>query len=424
MLLNQFVILSCSMMKEKIKLLIFANVWPEPTSSAAGGRMLQLIKTFVENNVQVCYACTAAPSAFSVNLTELKINSIQIALNDDSIDKLLLTFNPNIVMFDRFMTEEQFGWRVAQLLPNTLRVLNTEDLHCVRRSRQQAIKIGVAWNDNLLLKHEDTKREIASIYRCDISLIISKVEIDLLKKCFKVPASHLFYYPFVAEAINKSNPYSQRNGFVSIGNMMHQPNWQSVLTLKNEVWPLIRMLKPNATLSIYGAYCTEKVMQLNSPKNGFLVKGRADDALSVIQNSRVLLAPLLFGAGLKGKLLEAMICGTPSVTTELGAEGMTDYLKNWGGEVTDNWQEFAEAAVKLHDDELIWEQASKKGICLFTEQFNDYSIINNLMLKLKETLLNLEKHRLQNFTGNMLLHHRLQSTKYMSKWITAKNKKE
>lgn len=409
-------------MEVKKRLLIFANVWPEPSSSAAGGRMLQLIQTFLEQQYEVCYACTAAPSQFAVDLSAINVVSEIVALNDDKVNKLITNFNPTVVLFDRFMTEEQLGWRVAGILPNALRVLNTEDLHCVRRSRQVALKQEKEWTVADLLKHEDTKREIAAIFRCDVSLIISKVEMNMLQEQFQVPTSHLFYYPFIAKEIKHVNAYENRKGFVTIGNMMHQPNWQSVLQLKNEIWPIIRKLKPNAEVNVYGAYCTEKVFQLNNAAEGFYIKGRAANAQDVIENSKVLLAPITFGAGLKGKLLEAMMCGTPTVTTTIGAEGMTNSMNNWGGKITNDWNEFAKAAIALHDNQVGWEAASQKGLDLFKTQFNNFDLLNELMTTLENKLSNLENHRLLNFTGAMLMHHRVQSTKFMSKWISAKNK--
>jgi glycosyltransferase involved in cell wall biosynthesis len=404
------------------RLLIFANVWPEPNSSAAGGRMLQLIQTFLTQKYEVCYACTAAPSKFAVDLSAINVRSEIVALNNDIVDALLTSFNPTVVLFDRFMTEEQFGWRVASVLPNALRVLNTEDLHCVRRSRQLAYKQNKNWTKTDLLRHEDTKREIAAIFRCDVSLIISKVEMNLLQEQFQVPTSHLFHYSFVAAQQKEINPFEKRKGFVTIGNMMHQPNWQSLLVLKKEIWPIIRKLKPNAEVNVYGAYCTEKVFQLNNPAEGFYIRGRADDALTVIEQSKVLLAPITFGAGLKGKLLEAMICGTPSVTTNIGAEGMTDAASNWGGKITNDWNEFATGAIALHDNQAGWVTASQTGLDLFKAQFNNFGLLNELMTMIENNLSNLENHRPLNFTGAMLMHHRVQSTKFMSKWISAKNK--
>ena len=94
------------------------------------------------------------------------------------------------------------------------------------------------------------------------------------------------------------------------------PNIDAIRWLKNEIWPLVRKQLPTVNLRIYGAYLPESILQLHQPKEGFLVLGRADNAKEVLGEARVSLAPLRFGAGIKGKLVDSMICGTPSVTTD------------------------------------------------------------------------------------------------------------
>ena len=178
------------------------------------------------------------------------------------------------------------------------------------------------------------KREIASIYRCDCTLMISIYEMNLLQHFFKISIDILHYTPFLLEPIQQKEitswpTFEERTHFVTIGNFLHEPNWNGVLFLKEEIWPLIKKQLPNAELHIYGAYPSPKVTQLHQPKDGFLIKGRADSAKEVMLNAKVCLAPLRFGAGLKGKLIDAMECGTPSVTTTIGAEAMHDNL-DWG----------------------------------------------------------------------------------------------
>src|SRR5690625_7127154 len=89
-----------------------------------------------------------------------------------------------------------------------------------------------------------------------------------------------------------------------------------------EIWPFIRKHVPDSRFHIIGSYPSQRVLQLHNEREGLLVHGRAGSAQEVVQKAKVLLAPLRFGAGLKGKLLDAMRWGTPTVTTEIGAEGM------------------------------------------------------------------------------------------------------
>ena len=109
---------------------------------------------------------------------------------------------------------------------------------------------------------------------------------------------------------------------------------------------------PESNLLIYGAYPSQKVLQLHKPAEGFIVKGRAADAEEVIKSAKVVLAPLRFGAGLKGKLIEAMQCGTPSITTSIGAESMHGNLP-WNGFIVDGVTDFANAAVCLYLDKML-----------------------------------------------------------------------
>ncbi|PKB17291.1 glycosyltransferase [Flavobacterium sp. 5] len=409
-------------------LLIIGFVWPEPNSSAAGGRMLQLITEFQEQGFSITFASPAMDSDFMVDLSLLKVDKKSIALNSSSFDIFIKELNPNIVLFDRFMIEEQFGWRVAENCPDALRILDTEDLHCLRQSRQKAFKAHNEFSVFDTLKEDVAKREIASILRCDLSLIISEFEMELLKTTFKVDEKLLYYLPFLLDTISNETfenlpSFNERNNFVFIGNFLHEPNWNAVQYLKETIWPLLKKQLPNAELHVYGAYPSQKVTQLHQPKEGFHIKGRANNANEVVKNARVVLAPLRFGAGIKGKLIEAMQCGTPSITTTIGAESMQGQLP-WNGSVTDDIHEFTKAATDLYKDEKLWIAAQQNGIAIINQRYSKKLFEKDFVAKIRFLQSNLGKHRLDNFLGSLLQHHTLNSTKYMSRWIEAKNSKK
>jgi glycosyltransferase involved in cell wall biosynthesis len=403
---------------------IIGSVWVEPNSSAAGSRMLQLIQSFLSQDWQVTFGTVSQKNPNSIDLTNYGVTEVSLALNNSSFDEYMLNLNPTIVIFDRFITEEQFGWRVAETCPNTLRVLDTEDLHCLRKTRQEAIKNEIEFTNDMLLNSEIAKREIAAIYRCDISLIISTFEMKFLQEVFKVDESLVYHLPFFLNKIKKNHswkPFHNRHHFVSIGNFLHAPNVDATMQLKKYSWKLIREKIPSAELHIYGAYPTQQVLQFNNKQEGFYVHGFVEDAAEVLENSRVLLAPLRFGAGIKGKLTSAMQCGTPSVTTSIGAEGMCGQLP-WNGFIEDQVEDFVDKAVALYTNEKLWNQAQQHGIEIINTMY-DKELLENKFLKLiQQVSLNLKQHRNNNFTGKMLLHHSLQSKKYMSKWIQEKNK--
>jgi glycosyltransferase involved in cell wall biosynthesis len=410
------------------KLLILGTVWPEPNSSAAGGRMLQLITLFQNQGLEIVFASPALDSDFMADLATLNVTKKSIVLNCSNFDVFVKELHPAIVLFDRFMMEEQFGWRVAENCPNALRILDTEDLHCLRLARQKAFKDKRKFALEDLLKEDIAKREIASILRTDLSLMISEFEMDVLKTVFKIDIKLLYYLPFLLEPITETSfkkfpSFEKRKDFIFIGNFLHEPNWNAVQYLKETIWPLLRKQLPEVELHIYGAYPTQKVMQLHQPKEGFHIKGRANDANEVVQNARIVLAPLRFGAGIKGKLIEAMQCGTPSITTAIGAESMQGNLP-WNGYVTDDIHEYTNAAVQLYQDENLWHKAQENGIAIINQRYSRELFEKDFTIKIEFLLSHLTQHRLDNFLGSLLQHHTLNSTKYMSRWIEAKNSKK
>lgn len=422
------------------KVLVIGYVWPEPRSSAAGSRMLELLGVFRSQGWQVSFASAAALSVHRANLAELQIEEVAVALNCDSFDAYVARLQPDLVLFDRFFTEEQFGWRVEQAWPTALRVLDTSDLHCLRDARHTLLKASqqacsseaqrqqvgpvAATPQQLYAAMAATdmaQREVASIYRCDLTLMISEFEMQLLHEQFGVPASLLHDCALMLIPPTQDDvPFSKREHFLSIGNFRHAPNWDAVLWLKNTLWPLVRARLPQAELHVYGAYPPPKATALHNPKQGFHVLGWADDAHRVMAQARVCLAPLRFGAGIKGKLADAMACGTPSVTTAIGSEGMHGGLP-WPGHIVDTAEQFADAAVQLHEDANAWFRARAHAADLLRSRFDRQRLGAELLARLELLLATREQHRQMNFVGAMLRHHQHKSTRYMSQWIAAKN---
>ncbi|WP_027852296.1 glycosyltransferase [Marinobacterium litorale] len=412
-----------------MNILVIGYVWPEPASSAAGYRMLALLDAYRRQNWQVTFASPAEKSTHRANLPALGISEINIALNCSSFDDFIRELQPDLVMFDRFMMEEQFGWRVEMCCPDAVRILDTEDLASLRYARQQACKrTGQVQMDVPLelLFSEHAKREIAAILRSDLSLMISGAEIDRLRTDFNVDPALLLELPFMrppvtAEHKKRLPGFEERQHFIVIGNFRHAPNWDAMLWLKQTIWPLIRKQLPQAELHIYGAYPPPKATQLHNPREGFMVKGWADNVNDVMQQARVNLAPLRFGAGLKGKLVDALACGTPSITTSIGAEGMNG-ADSWPQPLADSPEQFATLAASLYCEASQWTRYQHQGFELHNERFAIDRHEKTLIERIKQLRENLEPHRLANFTGAMLRHHSMKSTQYMAQWIEAKNR--
>jgi glycosyltransferase involved in cell wall biosynthesis len=405
------------------RILVIGLVWPEPGSSAAGSRMIQLVQLFKEYQYEVTFASAASKSDFSFDLPAIGVNEQPILLNDQSFDLLLKDLNPVIVMFDRYMVEEQYGWRVTASCPDALKMLDTEDLHCLRHARYQSLK-KTAEPTNYF--NDIAKREIAAILRCDVSLIISEVEMEILQNRYQVKPELLYYLPLLEDTLTPEKiaawrPYAQREGLMFIGNYLHEPNWHTLQVIKTQVWPLLRKLLPQVNMHVYGAYGSQKVQQMHNEKERFLVHGRALNARDSMSTHKILLAPIQFGAGVKGKFIDAMQSGTPTVTTSIGSEAMNGKLP-WNGIIEDDIAAIAVKAAAIYQNHDDWQQAATAGIRLINERYAKAVFAPDFIRHMQQIILHLAEHREQNFIGQILQHHMLNSLKYMSLWIQEKNK--
>lgn len=371
-------------------------------------------------------------------------------------------------MFDRYFAEEAYSFHFHQVKPNALRILDMQDFHALRRARQELLENSTSvtndgfWMDDDLMdklmacvpmhghgstskkKSKNTNdallRELASIHRSDLILVCSRDEYDILTKVFKIDPAKLCLAPFFSEEISYDSPahqFDQRSDFCVLGGLRHPPNVDSVKWLKSEIWPKISAQLPGANVHIWGAYAPQHIMQLNDPKRGFLVHGKLGSLSQELSSRRVLLAPLRFGAGIKGKIVDAWEYACPVVTTPIGAEGTTmsrECLESctvrsgqgmiddtgWGGLVAADADAVARCAIKLYKDQGLWEEArnnSRRLLRMIFDKEKNLSVVTNAV---EEALSNMNERRYRDNIGAMLWHQSMRSTEYFSRWIELK----
>jgi glycosyltransferase involved in cell wall biosynthesis len=415
-------------------------VWPEPSSSAAGQNILSYIEAALQNKWRVSFCSAAQQTPQTFDLLSIGVEAFSISLNCSSFNEKMIALQPAVVIFDRYLSYEQFAWRVKEAVPSSLLVLDAEDLHCLRAARhnlqkQNKTKNFIASHDitmpeHISLLHNDIAiREIACILQADITLVLSDFERNLLIEHFNVPSTQVAHIPFIlahspSKFIDENLSFNQKHDFVFIGNFRHAPNYHAVKILAEQCWPLIyKKLSrqyPDISCHIYGAYMSPKAKQLENKKINFFVHGFASNQFSVIQQARIMLAPITFGAGVKGKLLDAMMCGTPSITTPLGQEGISG--KAWPGEVVDNIEDFIEAATSLYTQEEQWNAKQKNAYDILLNEYEPVKNRSTFTQIIDAKIATLTSDRQSNFLQSLLAHHQFQSSKFMSQWIEAKNK--
>ncbi|TCS43144.1 glycosyltransferase [Reinekea marinisedimentorum] len=404
-----------------MKALLIAKNWPEPNSTAAGRRTLCLLRLLAEMDYDIHVASAAEKTPFQASLAQLGYTETAIAVNDSRFDAYISKLKPTLVIYDRFVMEEQFGWRVKKAVPEAMTLLDTSDLHCLRVAREKALKGGGPMD----LFSEEAIREITSLLRCDLTLMISRVEMEILQSQFSIAPQLLHFLPFLVndEDYHPGRSFHERRHLIMLGGFKHAPNRDAALWLKQSLWPHIRKQLPADTeLHIYGGYADHAINQLHNPSDRFFIKGRAECALTTISRYRVNLAPLRFGAGQKGKILEGWLTGTPTLTSPIGAESMAS-SHELHYQPTDNPEQFAQLTAQAYSNEHFWQQLQQAGFDLLTSQYQYKSFASGFHSKLNAIRHNLTEHRHQNFFGRLLWQNQFRASEFMSRWIEQKNAK-
>ncbi|WP_426662740.1 glycosyltransferase [Rhodanobacter aciditrophus] len=243
---------------------------------------------------------------------------------------------------------------VRRLAPRARILFDTVDLHFLRERRAGEH----AGNAALLRQAEASKRrELALIRSCDTSFVVSPAECSLLAA--EVPDARIELLSNVHEVFGRRADFASRSGLVFVGGFGHPPNIDAVHWLVEEIYPLIRAQRADIPLHLIGDIPEAQRAALARP--GVHVHGRVPELAPWMDGCRVALAPLRFGAGVKGKINMAMSYGLPVVATTLAVEGMQ---LDHGHDVllADDSRRFADAVLRLHHNEALWLQLSEASL--------------------------------------------------------------
>jgi glycosyltransferase involved in cell wall biosynthesis len=417
--------------------LLISTVWPEPFSSAAGLRDLNLIEGLGALGYRVVLA-SAADNPKGLEYCrglerEGRLSCLPIRLNHESFDAELLRLGSQGVcgvIYDRLVMEEQYGPRVRSVCPGWIQILDTQDLHFLRLSREQAHRRGEdllersrqlpsSWDETAVV------RELSSLHRVDLTLLISPFEQELLTEHFGVDSSRLalstFAYPKrpapSGRQAGESADFSRRSGFCFVGNFRHAPNLDAFRWLRDELWGAVRRRLGGAVVRVWGAYPTQEVFEAHDPGRGFLVMGEALRLGDVFSDARVSLVPVRFGAGIKGKVSDSWDQGVPVVSTSLGLEGMCTV----GGAIqaAASAAEFVDCAVKLHEDPAAWSEARRAGEQALFQRYSSEVFLQELRAAIDQARMR-NATREGDWVRRMLTHHSLETPRYFGKWLELK----
>jgi O-antigen biosynthesis protein len=283
----------------------------------------------------------------------------------------------DIVFLCRVNTAAPLVDIVRQHAPNAKIIFDTVDLHFLREERAAEL----AGSSALACKAAATRQtELELIKKCHASMFRSVYEMELVRKL--VPGAKIVNLPIVRDIPGPSGtPFEKRKDVVFIGGFGHPPNANAVHYFVSEVWPLVRAKGFAGRFIIAGSAMPDDIKQLAS--DDIVVKGFVENLSDLFDNCLFTVAPLRYGAGAKGKVIQSLTYGVPCVGTSVAAEGC-GFVNGKHMLVADGPESMAEAIVRLSRDKDLWQTLAKEGLAYCSQNYSLDAVREILNQSIKE----------------------------------------
>ena len=364
----------------KGRILVVDAYTPEPDQDSGSLRLTYLMKcfrdlgygvTFLPDNRAYAGAYTRALQRIGVEVVhDPWLGSLQRFLGERGGEF-------DFVMVSRHYVASKYIGPVRRHCPGARFMFDTVDLHYLREERQAELE------DSLPLRRSaaQTKRaEVAVIEAADVTLVVSPVEKTVLAEA--APDARVHIVSNVHEVVGSRKPWAERKDLFFVGGYQHPPNIDAAQWFVNEIWPRVRAELPEAIFHLIGSKAPDSVRALDG--NGVRFHGFVESLEPWLDDCRLAVAPLRYGAGIKGKVNISMSRGQPVVATPMAVEGMfakpgRDVL------VAESAEDFAAEIVRVYRDEDLWNRVSASGL----ENVRRYFSVDTARLGLQELLSSL-----------------------------------
>jgi glycosyltransferase involved in cell wall biosynthesis len=312
-------------------------------------RMFRLLKILRRLGYKVSFAPISA-ELLQPYTSDVRGLGVEVLPTPDDLRSHLAATAPEIraVLVSRWHT----AWHVYDLIrssaPGAPLIFDTVDLH-FRRSEFEA---QIADDPGVSADAEHVRhRELEMVRLADFTLVVSTDEKELLEAL--APGARIALLPNIHDADPTQSGFDERSGLLFVGNMKHQPNADAVTWFVDEVLPLIHSHRPDVQLHLVGSRMTPEIEGLDG--DAVRVHGWVPDLRSQYEARRLAVAPVRYGAGMKGKVTDALAHGLPVVSTSIGVEGMPADVQalSW---VADDAEAFAEQVLRSYDDVERWQE--------------------------------------------------------------------
>jgi len=350
------------------RVLVVDEKHPTPDLDSGSFRMRKILDCLLEMGLDVTFAGDQAP-VDPRYVTELEAIGIHCLTGRKATLRQLMSRGTEFgsVILSRPAVCERYLPLVRAFAVDATVLYDTVDLHWLRLERGAL----VADDPEPMLQAADHYRrlELANARSADITIAITDDERELLlQRDAKLQVSVI---PNIHDIATDVPPFEQRSGLFFIGSFAHPPNIEAVHYLVSEIMPRLREQLPDVRLHLVGSQMPDEIAALASDQVNPI--GYVEDVTACFNESRLFVAPLLHGAGMKGKVGQALSFGLPVVTTSIGAEGigLRDYHSAL---ISDDPQGIAERIIACYQDPALWQKLSDNGRQVIDEQFSPATV--------------------------------------------------
>lgn len=352
-----------SNLKYNTNVLIVDTKVPEYNKDSGSRRLTEIIKLLIENKIGVFLLADFKEYKFKSDYVQY-FKNLGVVVYEPSLNESgkLITKNKFIEIV---MQKSDFAWLhrpeifekyfpiIKKNKPSVKVFFDMVDFHYLRFKRESELTGDV---EIMKTANKYLKLELDNCQKADKIIIISDFEKQSLKdyyanedKTISIGNIHQFIKN------NDFKNFHDRQDLLFIGGFDHKPNVDAVHYLHNEIMPLLWKTNSEIAINIIGSNVPENIQVLHSDK--FRILGYVEDVSAYFQNSRVFVAPLRYGAGIKGKIGQSLEFGLPLVTTKIGAEGF-DFSENTNFIVADTKEQIVANILKVYQDEILWNKIS------------------------------------------------------------------
>ncbi len=363
----------------------FLPLWDRSSGSL---RLFNYLKLLKEMNAHITFIARVGSGDPKYKQTMQQMG-IEVYENDEQALKyarLVLHKVVPAIPYERILNERNFDyailsfWFLAEYYmtilhkysPRTRIIVDSVDIHFVREIREAQLNKNHKQEKEILKKK---KRELAVYRKADrVWVVTEEDKKHIADKIGKVPIDVV---PNVHEPVPYRKQFAKTGDLLFVGNFAHPPNVDAVRFLVKEIFPKIKTRLPRVKLYIVGNNPTPEIQKLNG--GDIVVTGFVPDLTPYLLNARVSVNPLRYGAGMKGKIGEALSYGLPVVTTSVGAEGM-NLQHGLHALIADDADAFAQEVVRLYEDRMLWEKLSQEGRLLVERRWGPKALKKRLEL--------------------------------------------